>query len=211
MAKIQHLQWLGHASFKITGEKNIYIDPFQIKKAYHDADIIIITHEHFDHCSIEDLKKVVTPETIVVTTPDCQSKFSAIDIKDIQLVEPNKKYIVAGISIETIPAYNTNKQFHPHDNAWVGVVVTMNGKRIYHAGDTDKIPEMSTLKNIDIALLPVSGTYVMTAQEAAEATKQFNPKVAVPMHYGGIVGTKKDAEVFKKLCKCTVEIVEQES
>lgn len=208
---MEHLHWLGHASFKLTGEKTVYIDPYQLKKQYHDADVVIITHEHFDHCSIDDLKKVIAPTTIIVTTPDCQSKFRGMTIKNVQLVEPNQKYTVAGLSIETMPAYNINKQFHPHDNAWIGVVVTINRKRIYHAGDTDKIPEMTTLKNIDAALLPVSGTYVMTAHEAAEAAKLFNPKLAIPMHWGSIVGTKKDAEEFKKQCVCPVEILEQEA
>ena len=106
-----------------------------------------------------------------------------------------------------MPAYNLNKQFHPKSNGWMGVVVTVSGKRIYHAGDTDNIPEMSNLKNIDIALLPVSGTYVMTAEEAADAANRIMPKMAVPMHYGSIIGTRADAERFRQLCKCKVEIL----
>ncbi|MBI2559062.1 MBL fold metallo-hydrolase [Candidatus Woesearchaeota archaeon] len=199
---IENIKWLGHAGFKIKGEKTIYIDPFKIKET-EPADIIIITHEHFDHLSPEDINKVQAGKTIVVTTPDCLIKVSG----NIKAINPGTVLNVDGIQIEAVPAYNTNKQFHPRANGWVGVIVTVNGKRIYHAGDTDNIPEMAYLKNIDIALLPVSGTYVMTAEEAADAANKIMPKVAVPMHYGSIVGTKADAEKFKKLCKCKVEIL----
>ena len=199
---LENIKWLGHAGFKIKGEKTVYIDPFKIKET-EPADIIIITHEHFDHLSPEDINKIQTGKTVVVTTPDCLIKVSG----NIKAINPGTVLNVDGIQIEAVPAYNTNKQFHPRANGWVGVIVTVNGKRIYHAGDTDNIPEMAYLKNIDIALLPVSGTYVMTAEEAADAANRIMPKVAVPMHYGTIVGTKADAEKFKKLCKCKVEIL----
>jgi len=200
---LQNISWLGHAGFKIKGEKTVYIDPFKINDN-EPADIIIITHEHFDHLSPDDIKKIQTGKTLIVTTQDCYSKFSG----NIKTISPGKSLDVDGIKIEAVPAYNANKQFHPKENGWIGVIVTINGKRIYHAGDTDNIPEMSNLKNIDVALLPVSGTYVMTAEEAADAANRIMPKVAVPMHYGSIVGTKADAEKFKKLCKCKVEILD---
>ena len=199
---LENITWLGHAGFKIKGEKIVYIDPFKINDA-EPADIIIITHEHFDHLSPDDIKKIQTGKTIIVTTPDCYSKVSG----NVKTISPGKTLDIGGIKIEAVPAYNINKQFHPKANSWIGVIVTINGKRIYHAGDTDNIPEMATLRNIDIALLPVSGTYVMTAEEAADAASKIMPKVAVPMHYGAIVGTKADAERFKKLCKCRVEIL----
>ena len=199
---IENITWLGHAGFKIKGEKTVYIDPFKIKET-EPADIIIITHEHFDHLSPEDIDKIQTGKTVIVTTPDCLIKVSG----NIKAINPGTVLNVGGIEIEAVPAYNTNKQFHPRANGWVGVIVTVNGKRIYHAGDTDNIPEMSALKNIDVALLPVSGTYVMTAEEAADAANKIMPKVAVPMHYGAIVGTRADAEKFKRLCKCKVEIL----
>lgn len=199
---LENVKWLGHAGFRIKGEKTIYIDPFKIKET-EPADIIIITHEHFDHLSPEDINKIQTGKTVVVTTPDCLIKVSG----NVKAINPGTILNVDGIQIEAVPAYNTNKQFHPRANGWVGVILTVNGKRIYHAGDTDNIPEMTSLKNIDVALLPVSGTYVMTAEEAADAANKIMPKVAVPMHYGAIVGTKADAEKFKKLCKCKVEIL----
>ena len=199
---LENIKWLGHAGFKITGEKTVYIDPFKINDR-EPADIIIITHEHFDHLSPEDIKKIQTGTTVIVATPDCYSKVSG----NVKIITPGKTLVVDGIKIEAVPAYNLNKHFHPKANAWIGVIAAINGKRIYHAGDTDNIPEMSNLKNIDVALLPVSGTYVMTAEEAADAANKINPKVAVPMHYGAIVGTKADAERFKRLCKCKVEIL----
>jgi len=199
---LENIKWLGHAGFKIKGEKTVYIDPFKINET-EPADIIICTHEHFDHMSPEDIKKIQAGKTVIVTTPDSFSKVSG----NVKTLVPGQSMDVDGIKIEAVPAYNLNKHFHPKENKWMGVVITINGQRIYHAGDTDSIPEMYGLKDIDIAFLPVSGTYVMTAEEAAGAANRINPKVAVPMHYGAIVGTKEDAEKFKKLCKCKVEIL----
>ena len=200
---LENIKWLGHAGFKITGSKTIYIDPFKTSESQ-PADIIIITHEHFDHYSPDDIKKIQTQETAIVVNPDCASKVSG----NVKVISPGKSINIDGIKIEAVPAYNMNKDFHPKNNGWMGVVVTIDGKRIYHAGDTDDIPEMVYLKNIDIALLPVSGTYVMTAEEAADAANKIMPKVAVPMHWGSIIGDKTNAEKFKKLCKCKVEILE---
>lgn len=199
---LENIKWLGHAGFKIKGEKTIYIDPFKINEN-EPADIIIVTHEHFDHLSPEDINKIKTDNTKIVTTADCTEKLNG----NVNAICAGESISIDGIKIEAVPAYNTNKQFHPKPKGWIGVIVTANGKRIYHAGDTDNIPEMSNLKNIDVALLPVSGTYVMTAEEAADAANKIMPKIAVPMHYGSIVGTKADAEKFKKLCKCKVEIL----
>ena len=201
-----NIEWLGHASFVLKSDKIIYIDPFQIKGG-DKADLILITHEHYDHCSIADLHKIIKPETIIITVADCQSKLSVLKIANVTLVRPGDKVNVKGTLIEAVHAYNTNKRFHPKQNEWVGFIITINGKRIYHAGDTDAIPEMNSLKNIDIALVPVSGTFAMTAEEAANAVNSFRPKVAVPMHYGSIVGQRSDAERFKSLAKTRVELL----
>jgi len=201
-----NIEWLGHASFVLKSDKIIYIDPFQIKGG-DKADLILITHEHYDHCSIADLHKIIKPETIIITVADCQSKLSGLKIANVTLVRPGDKVNVKGTLIEAVHAYNTNKRFHPKQNEWVGFIITINGKRIYHAGDTDAIPEMNSLKNIDIALVPVSGTFAMTAEEAANAVNSFRPKVAVPMHYGSIVGQRSDAERFKSLAKTRVELL----
>ena len=210
------IEWLGHSGFLVNYGKIIYIDPYQIdsKAAEIKADVILITHEHYDHCSIEDIKKIVKPETLIITVPDCQSKLAqtADKVKSVVLVKPGDRFNLLGAQIEVVPAYNTNKKFHAKENEWVGFVIFVNGVKIYHAGDTDIIPEMEKLVglgNIDIALLPVSGTYVMTAEEAAEAANKIKPKIAIPMHYDSGVGTKEDAEKFKSLCKVPVEILKK--
>ena len=133
------------------------------------------------------------------------------------LVEPYKTYDIDGITVRTIPAYNINKfrspdvAFHPKTDNHVGFILTINGKNLYHAGDTDATPEMLSLKNIDLALVPVSGTYAMTADEAADAVNSFQPDCAVPMHYGSVVGSRADAERFKQLAHVPVEILEKVS
>jgi len=152
------LDWLGHAGFRIkSAEKVIYIDPFKINST-EPADFILLTHEHYDHCSREDIEKIINKNTVIITTPDCQSKLSNLDIKGVTTMTPGNKINANGFLIEAVPAYNTNKQFHPKENEWLGFIITINNTKIYHAGDTDNIPEMLSLKNIDIALIPVSGT-----------------------------------------------------
>jgi L-ascorbate metabolism protein UlaG (beta-lactamase superfamily) len=197
---IEHIHWLGHDTFKIVGEKVIYTDPFKIKKS-DTADIILITHEHYDHCSPDDVKKIQKNDTVIVATDDCAGKLSG----DIKTVKPGDTLTVNGIEIEAVSSYNTNKQFHTKDRNWVGYIFTVSGQRIYIAGDTDYIPEMKSLK-ADIALLPVSGTYVMTAEEAVQAALDIKPKVAIPMHYNSIVGTDDDAKRFAEGLKGKIEV-----
>jgi L-ascorbate metabolism protein UlaG (beta-lactamase superfamily) len=207
------IRWLGHDAFKVTDileKRVIYIDPFKLHKA-EPADIILITHSHYDHCSIEDIKKVSTPKTVILAPVDCQSKLQGkVDCRDAVIMNPGKSIVMGNINVEAVPAYNTNKPFHPKDNEWVGYIIDLNSKRIYHSGDSDFIPEMSTLHKIDVALMPVSGTYVMNAEEAAKAVASFKPKLAIPMHYGEIVGSRADADNFRQLSKIPVEILEKE-
>lgn len=201
LAMISNIHWLGHDTFKIVGEKVVYTDPFKIKKK-DTADIILITHEHYDHCSPEDVKKIQGPDTVIVAPPDCAGKLSGT----IKKVKPGDKITIEGIVIEAVPSYNTNKQFHTKDKNWVGYIFTVKGQRIYIAGDTDYISEMKTFSNVDIALLPVSGTYVMTADEAVKAALDIKPKVAIPMHYGSIVGSESDAKKFAEGLKGKIEV-----
>lgn len=188
---VKNISWLGHDGFLIKGDgKAIAIDPFQVTEC-EPADIILVTHEHYDHCSPEDIKKIRKESTVIVTEANSANKLSG----NVLVVKPGDKLTVSGIPIEAVPSYNIDKNFHPKQNSWLGFIVTVEGVRIYHAGDTDLIPEMNAF-NVDIALLPVSGTYVMTADEAVEAAKMIKPKIVIPMHYDAIVGSADDARRF---------------
>ncbi len=210
------ISWLGHDSFMIKNGKTIIVDPFKLNAKYGPADILLITHEHFDHCSPDDIRKVASQKTIIVAS--AASKAEVAKAKhggEVRTVRPGDKLQLDGVTIEAVPAYNLNKfrepgkVFHPKEDQKVGFIVEMKGVRFYHAGDTDAIPEMKGYKT-DVALLPVSGTYVMTAEEAAEAATKIKPSVAIPMHYGTIVGSEKDASRFKELAQCEVQILRPE-
>ncbi|MEM5777213.1 MAG: MBL fold metallo-hydrolase [Candidatus Aenigmatarchaeota archaeon] len=195
------LEWLGHDGFRIEFKNiKILIDPFRIKEQ--EANLVLITHDHFDHCSIEDLKKIKGDFEIIAPYA-CKNLLKSFKTS---FVKPNEEIEKLGIKIKTVPAYNINKfkepgkVFHPKEAGYVGFVLTINGVTIYHAGDTDFIPEMKEMK-VDITLLPVSGTYVMTVEEAVEAFKVIKPKVAIPMHYGSIVGSEEDAKRFESLIR----------
>ncbi|HEX7033313.1 MAG TPA: MBL fold metallo-hydrolase [Nitrososphaera sp.] len=209
-------QWLGHDGFKILADgKTIYIDPYKLSEAQHnknDADIVLISHNHFDHLSMDDLKHVIGKKTTVIAARECLDQLKAAGAAEVKAVEPGDRISVQGVPVEAVAAYNTNKNFHPKADKKVGFVITVNNMRIYHTGDTDDIPEMSTT-NPDVALVPVSGTYVMTAEEAAKAVNEkIRPKkLAIPMHYGSIVGSEQDAAKFKQLVTvCSVEILSRE-
>ncbi len=209
------ISWLGHDCFKIKNGKTVIIDPFKLQKTSEKADVLLITHEHFDHLSIDDIKKVVSERTVVVAISSCQSELSKLKVREVKIVRPGDRLSIDDVALEATPAYNVNKfrqpgkVFHPKEEGKAGYVVTIRGVRVYHAGDTDAIPEMKGLK-VDVALLPVSGTYVMSAEEAVEAAKMIEPKVAIPMHYGAIVGSEQDAEKFKQLASCEVQILRPE-
>ncbi|MBN2422437.1 MBL fold metallo-hydrolase [Candidatus Woesearchaeota archaeon] len=204
------LKWLGQSSFKLEyGDLKIYIDPYQLSEE-DKADIILITHGHYDHCSIADIAKLTKAETKIITTPDTTSKLaSKVEGGNPILIKPGDKLELKkeDILVEAVPAYNTNKAFHPKDNQWVGYILTINKVRFYHSGDSDAIPEMNTIK-ADIVMLPVGGTYTMNAGEAAKIVNIIKPRIAIPMHYGKIVGSKTDAERFKELCQCEVRILD---
>ncbi len=210
------IQWLGHDSFLLAGNVKIIIDPFKITK-HEKADLILISHNHYDHCNIDGIKNVSTGDTIIIAANECIDMLKGFPFKEKIGISPGQEKTVNGVTIKAIPAYNldkinpdTKKPFHPKEDGKIGFMVSLNGVTIYHAGDTDMIPEMSDLRP-DIALVPVSGTYVMTAQEAAKAIEMIKPKIAIPMHYGTIVGSEKDAHDFKQLVKsCDVQIVTKE-
>jgi len=208
------ISWLGHDGFKMKNAKTVYVDPYEIQGG-EAADILLISHNHEDHCSPEDVKKIVSEKTTIITTAESRRKLSKVKAKEILVAKPGQKILIDDVAIETVPAYNVNKfrspghPFHPKESEMLGFIVTMNGVRIYHAGDTDLIPEMERF-NVDVACLPVSGTYVMTAEEAVESTTHITLKVAFPMHYGSIVGDDRDAERFKTLASCEVRVLSKE-
>lgn len=202
MDLLKNIKWLGHDTFMITGTRTIYTDPFQLKGGLPKADIILITHEHRDHCAPDDIAKIAGDSTIIVAPADCVEKTGR---KNIKSLEPGEAASIDGVEVQAVRAYNTNKKFHPRQMNWVGYVFRADGITCYLAGDTDRIEEMKAI-TCDVALLPVSGTYVMTADEAAEAALDIKLKVAVPMHYASIVGDEDDARRFASLLKGKVEV-----
>lgn len=202
---LKNIHWLGNAGFMITGRRVIYIDPYQLRFPK-IGDIILITHDHPDHCSPDDVKWLRKGATIIVAPETCAAKFKG----DVRTVKPGNTLTIKGVNIEVMPAYNLDKPFHPKEAGGVGyIITTVEGIRIYHAGDTDLIPEMDRVKT-DVALLPVGGTYIMDAVEAAQAANKIKPKVAIPMHWGSTVGSRQDAEKFRDLCEVEVKILKPE-
>lgn len=203
LATLSHLIWLGHDSFRIDAPIVIYIDPWRLPKGSPPADLILVSHDHYDHCSPEDIAKIRTPDTKLIANPSASRKLTPpISVFSAGDSIEHKKVI-----IKAFPAYNVEKSYHPRSAACLGFLMSIEGETIYFAGDTDLIPEMSEV-DCDIALLPVSGTYVMDPEEASRAAGILNPSIAIPMHYGaGVAGTTEDAERFKRLCAVPVRIL----
>ena len=201
---LDNIEVLIHSSIKFSKDIIIYFDPYKINKDYHDADIIFITHSHYDHYSPLDIKKVIKDNTIIVCPEDVKEELLKLDIKNIIEVVPNKDYEVLNIKFKTIPAYNINKNFHPKENNWIGYLINYNNVKYYIAGDTDITEEN---KNIicDVAFVPIGGTFTMDYKEAANLINEIQPKIAVPTHYGLIVGNKDDGIKFSKLLNNSIE------
>ena len=199
----EKIVWLGHASFRIDGEKaTVYIDPWKLKNPK-PADLVCITHSHFDHLSIEDIALIRKPSTVIIGPADCKANFGA----SFREIRPGQSINVGDINVEAYPAYNIDKDFHPQKNGWVGYVVEIDGVRIYHSGDTDKIPEMAEVR-ANVALLPVGGTYTMTVKQAGEAASMINTDYVVPMHCGDIVGTFENRNEFGSISNKPVIILD---
>lgn len=190
--------WIGHASFSIQDRQTmIYFDPYQVPNSSPKADLICVSHSHSDHCDATSVRKIIKDGTHIVTEPESAAKLRSIT-DNITIVAPGDDIVIDGIRIEAVPAYNINKTNHPKSKNWLGFVLTLSdGRRVYHAGDTDNIPEMAGI-DTDVAMLPVGGTYTASASEAVDAAKIIQPLVAVPMHYGTIIGSVRDAEKFKQ-------------
>lgn len=206
----ENIELIAQSAIKITNQsgKVIWFDPFKLKRVNEaKADIIFITHPHFDHFSPEDIKIIKMDGTRIVGPIELEEKILRLGFErnDILLVEPNKQYEIDGISFETIPAYNTNKDFHKKEYNWIGYIVTIDGKRIYAAGDTDNTEDARNVQ-CDIAMVPIGGTYTMTWKEAVELVKEIKPSLAIPIHYKTIVGTEDDAKNFKEELKDLIEV-----
>ncbi len=198
-----YLTWLGHASVKIAWKDiAVYVDPYRLTINPQDADLILVSHTHGDHYSPSDIVKVRNAQTQFVAPPDAVKAYGSG-----RSLAPGQTLDIAGVRVTGVASYNTTKTNHPKANNWVGFIVEVGDSRIYLAGDTDLTPEMKALTDIDVAFLPAGGTYTMNATEAAEATKHFNPLVAIPYHWGTSVGTRADAERFAALASCKVKVM----
>jgi L-ascorbate metabolism protein UlaG (beta-lactamase superfamily) len=209
---LEEVEWLGHSGFRIgVGKASIYIDPYRVGGDAPPADLILISHQHYDHFSIQDLERLRKDDTRVLASPAVAERLegNVHSLRPGEVVETD----VYGVDVRAVPAYNTSKRdgdgrpFHPREAGCLGFEVTVRGERLYHAGDTDVIPEMDWVVGCDVALLPVSGVHVMTALEAAEAARRIQPKVAVPMHWGVHIGSEQDAQAFADAAPVDVVIM----
>lgn len=202
---VKGMRWFGQSAFLIEDGKRIYLDPFDLPGGLPAADIILITHDHYDHLSTDDVKKITKDQTVVISIAAAKGSLPG-SVKDFRAVKPGDSLTVSGVRIDVVPAYNIGKQFHPKEKGYVGYIVHFGGRSIYHAGDTDFIPEMKRIK-ADIALLPIGGKYTMDATEAAKAANAMKPKVVIPMHWGKIVGSEVDVETFKANSQVPVKVL----
>ena len=206
---LEHIHWLGHDTFRLDGSSTVYIDPWKLPAGARPADLILVTHDHFDHFSAADIARIGSAATTLIGPAAVTGQVSSLTTVTLA---PGEAATVGGVTVTAVPAYNLDKfrgpgePYHPREAGYLGYVVEMDGRRIYHAGDTDAIPEMSDVR-CDVALLPVGGTYTMTAEEAAAACEELDAAAAVPMHFADIVGTRADAERFRELCRIPVTIL----
>ena len=202
---LERLSWLGHASFRLDGPTTVYFDPYELRGRQPQAGVVLVTHEHYDHCSPADIDKVSGPGTVIVANPGAAARLQG----DVRALRPGERTTVGEVEIEAVPAYNLIERFHPRRAGHVGFIVAIGGERLYFAGDTDRIPEMGSIR-CDVALVPVGGTYTMDAEEAARAASDIGPRIAVPMHFGSGIGTPADGERFRCLYDGEVAILERE-
>ncbi len=212
---IDAVEWLGHSGFRIqAGRANVYIDPYRVPEGAPKAELILVTHGHYDHFSPRDVERLMGRHTWLVA-PAAVAERVGGNVVSIAPGESGDEELVRGVAVRAVAAYNTSKRdsdgnvFHPREAGWVGFELNFRGERLYHSGDTDVIPEMDSVTGVDVALLPVSGVYVMTAEEAAEAARRIQPGVAVPMHWGEHIGTRDDAETFAERAPVEVRIMER--
>ena len=198
------ITWISHASFRIADERNVvYIDPWKLPDAPHDADVVFVSHSHHDHCSPSDIEKVSKDDTVLIAPAD-----TIVQLGAANAVAPGEDVTIKDVTIEAVAAYNVGKTYHPKGHHWCGAVITIAGKRVYYAGDTDLIPEMSNLTGVDVALLPVGGTYTLDAAQAAQACREIGCKDAIPYHWGDIIGDENDARRFADTAPCEATVLQ---
>lgn len=192
------------SSIRLTDQETvIYLDPYLIDEEVNDADYIFITHDHYDHLSIEDINKVINESTIIIVPESCSKSLEEFN-NQIVKVKPNNKYLVGNLNFQTVASYNTNKLYHPEKNEWVGYLIDFNNKKYFITGDTDINKENKQIK-CDVLLLPVGGVYTMDYKEASTLTNLIKPKLAIPTHYQTVVGTKIDAINYTNLLDKDIE------
>jgi len=194
------------SSIKITGSKTIYFDPLELEEAPKDADIIFVTHEHYDHFSPEDIGKIARSETVFVIPETMKAEADDAGLINVMTMKPGEKMNVKGIDVEAVPSYNTNKPMHPKKNGWLGYVITVNGRRVYIGGDMDATPEGEAVE-CEIAMLPIGGTYTMNPSEAAALVNRMKPECVIPTHYGTLTGDPDDGRVFASLVEQNIRVV----
>ena len=206
---LEDIHWLGHDSFRLDGSVTVYIDPWKLPEGLPAAGLILVTHDHFDHLSLPDIKKIEAPDTVLVGPASVTAQ---VDGLATVTLAPGESAEVRGVQVAAVPAYNIDKfrapgqPYHPREAGGVGYVVALDGVRYYHAGDTDAVPEMADI-HCEVALLPVGGKFTMTAEEAAQACELIDAAAAVPMHYGEVIGDVRDAERFRDLCRVPVTVL----
>ena len=198
---LEGIHWLGHASFRIDDQMVIYIDPWKLGTAV-PADLVLVTHGHRDHLSAADIARIAHQGTVIVCPPACADQLSG----DVREISPGESLRIGEAIIEAVPSYNTNKPNHPREAGNVGYIVEVGGRRIYHAGDTDLIPEMAQFR-CDVALLPMGGTYTMDAKQAAQAAMRIGPQIVIPMHWGDIVGSLADVDALTQQLPQEIQLV----
>jgi L-ascorbate metabolism protein UlaG (beta-lactamase superfamily) len=196
------IEWLGHASILIEGRLRIYIDPYDLFEGER-ADIVFITHTHADHLDLASLERIVDEKTMIVCSSDAHSKLAKLEPASITMMRPGDEIDVLGVHVRATHAYNTNKPFHPKENEWLGLIIDIEDVRLFFTGDLDDLAEFEGTQ-CDLLFVPVSGTYVMTAQEAARFSRRITYRRVVPVHFGSIVGTLDDAELFASLVENAV-------
>ena len=197
------------SSIKIKSEKIIYFDPYKIENEMHDADIIFITHNHYDHMDNESIEKIKNENTTIVAPKSMEEVINKIEFKKYIYLEPFDEIDIENINIKTIPAYNKEKQFHPRTNNWLGYIIKLDNTTYYIAGDTDVTKENENVK-CDIAFIPIGGHFTMDVKEATELIKKINPEIVIPIHYGSIIGEPIFGKILKEnLSNTNIEVIEK--